>query len=387
MSSSGQRTGFAAEGAGGVAARQPPKRPSLSYWQPSYRRDASVKLSGDNLPNQLAKGLGPIYLIAGDEILLANEAADAVRARAREDGFTERELHFVERGFDWAELRASSRTLSLFAERKIVELRMPSAAPGEQGAQVLIEMAEEAAPDTLILILTGKLDGRTQNAKWVTAIEKHGVVVQVWPVELARLPGWIRERLGRHGLQIDPNAAQVLAERTEGNLLAAHQEVEKLALLLPPGPVALETALEVVADSARYDVLQVGEAAMRGQAARALHILAGLQADGSEPPVVLWALNKDLQWLARAESLMRSGQGAEAAMNALYVWRPRQAAMKQALGRLDRERIAALLQDAEGCDRAIKGMGGHTGGPRPEPWLMLEALVARLAGIALARAA
>lgn len=346
-----------------------------------------MKLSGDHLPAQLAKGLSPIYLISGDEILLANEAADAVRVRARSQGFTERELHFVERGFDWAELRAASRTMSLFSERKIVELRMPSAAPGEAGTKVLVEMAEERAPDTLILVLTGKLDGRTQNARWVSAIEKHGAFVQVWPVELPRLPAWIRERLSRHGLQIETNAAQVLAERTEGNLLAAHQEIEKLALLLPPGPVSLETALDVVADSARYDVLQLGEAAMRGQAGRALHILDGLHADGSEPPVALWAVNKDLQWLARAEALMQTGQSAENAMNAIYVWRPRQAAMKQALARLTRDEIAALLVDAEACDRAIKGMGSHAGAPRLDPWLALQALVARLAGVRLARAA
>ena len=158
---------------------------------------ASVKVSSDQLTNHLAKALSPIYLIAGDEILLANEAADAVRAKARKEGFTERELHFVERGFDWAELRAASRTLSLFAERKIVELRMPSGAPGEHGAEVLIEMAEERSPDTLVLVLTGKLDGRTQNARWVSAIEKHGAFVQVWPVELPRLSAWIRERLDR----------------------------------------------------------------------------------------------------------------------------------------------------------------------------------------------
>jgi DNA polymerase-3 subunit delta len=346
-----------------------------------------VKLSGDHLPAQLAKGLSPIYLIAGDEVLLVNEAADAVRARARKEGFTERELHFIERGFDWAELRAASRTLSLFSERKIVELRMPSAAPGDAGTRVLVEMAEERSPDTLILVITGKLDGRTQNARWVSAIEKHGAFVQVWPVELPRLPAWIRDRLSRHGLQVDASVAQVLAERTEGNLLAAHQEIEKLALLLPPGPVSLETAIDVVADSARYDVLQLGEAAMRGQAARALHILNSLHAEGSEPPVVLWAINKDLQWLARAEALMRSGQSAEAAMNAIYVWRPRQAAMKAALGRLKRADIEALLLDAELCDRAIKGLGTHAGAPRIDPWMALEALVARFAGVRLARAA
>jgi DNA polymerase-3 subunit delta len=207
------------------------------------------------------------------------------------------------------------------------------------------------------------------------------VVVQLWPIELARLPAWIRERLGRHKLQADAGAAALLAERVEGNLLAAHQEVEKLALLLPPGRVTEETVMEAVADSARFDVLQLGEAAMRGQTARALRILEGLHGEDFEPTLVLWALNKDLQWIARAQHLMRRGQNAEGAMNALYVWRPRQAAMKQALMRLKPAAVRAMLLDAERADRAIKGV------VRSDPWIEFEALVARLSGARLARAA
>ena len=337
-----------------------------------------MKISGDNLTGALARQLARIYLVSGDEPLLVNEAADAIRAKARSQGFTERDLNVVERSFDWEALHSGSRALSLFAERRIIEIRMTNPTPGEEGVKVIVELAESGSPDNLVLIITGKLDGRTQNARWVSAIDKHGVLVQIWPIERPRLPAWIRERLNRHGLQADQAAAMLLAERIEGNLLAAHQEVEKLALLLPPGPVTAETVFDAVADSARFDVLQLGDAAMRGQVARAVRILDGLRGEGVELPIVLWAINKDLQWIARAQHLMRNGQTADAAMNAIYVWRPRQPAMKVALGRLKAAHVRALLLDAERADRAIKGV------LRTDPWLEFERLVARLAGVKLA---
>ena len=340
-----------------------------------------MKISGDNLASSLARGLGPVYMVSGDEPLLVNDAADAIRARARADGFTEREIHTVERGFDWNSLLADSRAMSLFAQRKIIEIRMTNPTPGEQGGAAIVELTQQPSPDNLVLVITGKLDGRTQNSKWVQAIEKHGTLVQVWPIDLARLPNWIRERLGRHGLQADPAAASLLAERVEGNLLAAHNEVEKLALLLPRGSVTAQTVLDAVADSARFDVLQLGEAAMRGQAARAVRILDGLHGEGIDATLVLWAVNKDLQWIARAQHLMRNGHNADSAMNSIYVWRPRQAAMKMALQRLKTQAVQDLLLDAARVDQAIKGV------LRTDAWVELEALVARLAGVRMARAA
>jgi DNA polymerase-3 subunit delta len=340
-----------------------------------------VKISGDNLSSSLARQLQTIYLVSGDEPLLVNEAADAIRATARGQGFVERELHVIERGFDWQGLIAGSRSMSLFAERKIVEIRMANAAPGEQGADAIVELAEQSSPDTLVLIIAAKLDGRAQSSRWVSAVEKRGVLVQVWPIDLPRLPAWIRERLGRHKLQADAAAASLLAERVEGNLLAAHQEIEKLALLLPPGPITVDTVVDAVADSARFDVLQLGEAAMRGQTARALRILEGLHGEDVEPTLVLWAVNKDLQWIARARNLMRRGQSAESAMNTLYVWRPRQAAMGQALTRTNGHTLRNLLLDAERVDRTIKGV------EKGDPWLALERLVARLAGVKVATVA
>lgn len=338
-----------------------------------------MKIPGDSLASTLARGLAPVYLISGDEPLLVNEAADAVRARARAEGFTERDLHVVERGFDWNGLLADSRALSLFAQRKIVEIRMEKPTPGDEGGSAIVELAETPSTDNIVLVITGKMDGRVQNSKWVSAIERRGVVVQIWPLDLPKLPGWIRDRLGRHGLQADAAVAGLIAERVEGNLLAAHQEVEKLALLLPPGQLSTQTVLDSVADSARFGNLQLGEAAMRGQVARALRILEGLRGEGMELVLVLWAVNKDLQWLARVQHLMRNGQSADSAMNAIYVWRPRQAAMKQALARLRPGAVRGLLLDASRVDRAIKGA------LRVDPWVEMEGLVARFAGVRLAR--
>ncbi len=339
-----------------------------------------MKINGDNLASSLSRGLAPIYLVSGDDPLLVNEAADAIRARARAEGFTERDLHVVERGFDWDALIADSRAMSLFAQRKIIEIRMANPTPGDQGGTAIMELADNPSADNVVLVITGKMDGRVQNSKWVSAIDKRGTVVQIWPIDLQRLPAWIRERLGRHGLKADTEAAGLLAERVEGNLLAAHQEVEKLALLLPPGPVTTETVLDAVADSARFDNLQLGEAAMRGQTARALRILEGLRGEDTEIVLVLWAVNKDLQWMAQVQHLVMNGQNVDAAMNAVYVWRPRQAAMKQALSRLKPGAVRGLLLDASRVDRAIKGV------LRTDPWVEMESLVARLSGVRLARA-
>ncbi len=339
-----------------------------------------MKIAADNLAASLAKGLTSAYLIAGDDPLLTSEACDCIRARARGLGFTGREIHFVERGFDWRELAASTRSLSLFAERRIIEIRMPTGSPGE-GAETLIRLVEQPQHDLLVLIVTDKLDARALSTRWATAVERHGALVQIWPVELPRLPAWIAERLGRHGLKPEAGVAELIAERVEGNLLAAHQEVEKLALLHPEGTLSLDAVMDAVVDSARYDVLQLGEVAMRGQAARALRIFRGLRQEGIDLTLVLWGVNKDLQWLARVEYLVRGGQDPDAAMAAEHVWRPRQAAMRLALARFKGTAIAGLLTDAARVDRAIKGA------LRRDPWTEMEALVARLAGVRLARAA
>lgn len=339
-----------------------------------------MKATTNNLAALLNRNLPTICLISGDEPLLVGEACDLFRAKAKSQGYTERELHFVERGFDWDALQMGSRNLSLFAERKLIEIRLNGASPGD-GAATLIEFAEKPLADTVILVMSEKLDGKALNTKWASAIERNGVIVQAWPIELPKLPAWIRERLSRHKLEADAPTCALIAERVEGNLLAAHQEIEKLALLFPPGKLSSEAVDDAVADSARYDVLQLGVAAMSGQTARALRILDGLHGEGIDATLVLWGINKDIQWLARCAHHMRGGQSADGAMNAEYVWRPRQAAMKQALSRLKGPAIERLIVAAANVDKAIKGVR------RVDAWVELQALVAQLAGIVLHRAA
>lgn len=342
-----------------------------------------MKLNADQLPAQLKKSLPSICLITGDEPLLVGEACDQVRSAARERGFNERQVFFVERGFDWQELRAATQAMSLFAEQRLIEVRLAGASPGNEGSEVLCDIAAQGATDLLIMVVAEKLDARSLSTKWVTAIDKHGLLVQIWPVEIAQLPTWVDKRMQRAGLKTDAGVAALIAERVEGNLLAAQQEIDKLALLYvdspEQGPLTVEGAVEAVADSARYDVLQLGLAAMQGNAARALHILAGLKEEGIDAVLVLWGVNKDLQWLARVAYQVARGQSADSAMMAAGVWRPRQAAMKQALTRLKVPALRAMLVDAAQVDAAIKGA------IRRDPWVELRGLVARLAGVKLAR--
>lgn len=350
----------------------------VSWGPPSS--DLALKINAENLASHLNR-LPHIALVSGDDPLLVGEACDAIRAKARAQGFAEREIHFAERGFDWQALLMASKSMSLFAERKLIEIRLGGAKMDQEASAVVTELAANRTDDTIVLLIGDKLDGKQQSSKWVTSIEKEGWLVQVWPIDLARLPTWIRSRMTQRGLQADNEVATLIADRVEGNLLAAHQEIEKLALLHPNGKIDAATVLDAVADSARYDVLQVGLAAMSGQTARAIRILDGLRGEGIDATVILWGINKDLQWMVRVAHLMKAGQSADAAMNAEYVWRPRQAAMKTALARLKPVALHALLRDAALVDRGIKGVR------RTDAWLELQALVVRISGARLKRVA
>lgn len=342
------------------------------------RYDRFMKINPENLAAQLKKALPTICLITGDEPLLVGEACDQVRAAARERGFSERQVFFVERGFDWQELRAATQAMSLFAEQRLLEVRLAGASPGNEGSEVLCDIAAQNAADLLVMVVADKLDARSLSTKWASAIDKHGVLVQVWPVETAQLPAWVEKRMRRAGLTFDAGVAQLIAERVEGNLLAAQQEIDKLALL-HADTLTVDNVLAAVADSARYDVLQLGMAAMQGDAARALRVLDGLQEEGIDAVLVLWGVNKDLQWLARVAFSATKGQSVDSAMQSAGVWRPRQTAMKQALTRLKLPALRAMLVDAAQVDAAIKGVN------RRDPWVELRGLVARLAGVKLAR--
>jgi len=307
------------------------------------------------------------YLISGDEPLLSGEAADAVRARARGAGFTEREVHFLERGADWEDVRGSASNLSLFGARRIVEIRLLSGKPGAAGGAVLVSLLEANDRDTLFLILAPRLDRDAQSANWVRAAEAQGAWVQIWPVDADRLVPWLQARARRLGLDATPDALAILAERTEGNLLAAQQELEKLKLLAHEGQITADTVLTSVADSARFDVFQLGEAALSGDAERALHILAGLRAEGVEPTLILWALTKAIRDLWGA--LVTPGAARTRS------WPRQAAALESGSRRAARLSFRDLTLRASRADRMVKGR--LLGDPWDEMALLAAEICAR----------
>jgi DNA polymerase-3 subunit delta len=314
-----------------------------------------MRLRADDLEGHLKRGLLPIYLVSGDEPLQLNEATDALRAAARAQGYTEREVLQVETGFDWGALAAAGSNLSLFAERKLIELRLPSGKPGDAGAKALTAYATAPSPDNLLLISCGKLEKQQQSSKWFKALEAAGAVLQVWPVEPRALPGWIRQRLLSRGMQPTPEAAQLLAERVEGNMLAAAQEVEKLVLLHGTGALDGETVRTAVADSARYDVFELADAALGGDAARCARIVEGLRGEGEEPVLILWALVREVRTLALVAAEQAAGTPLDTLLQQQRVWDKRKPLYQAALKRHNLRRWRALLRRAARLDRVCKG--------------------------------
>jgi len=325
-----------------------------------------LKLSPDSLASQLAQRLLPAYLISGDEPLLSGEAADAVRAAARAAGFSEREVHFIERASDWEAVRASAANLSLFGARRVLEIRLGSAKPGVAGNAALAALLAPRDPDMLLLVLAPRLDRDAQNAEWVRALEAYGAWLPVWPVDATRLVAWLRGRARRQGLETDDAALELLAARTEGNLLAAQQELVKRTLLGEGGRVSAEAVRASVADSARFDVFQLGEAVLEGDAPRALRMLSGLRAEGTEPTLALWALSRALREVWQA----RDGEPRS--------WQRQAAALAQAVKRAPRLPFAQLTLRAVRADRMIKGrLTGNA-------WDELALLAAQMCGAATA---
>ena len=316
-----------------------------------------MQVRADQLESHLGRSLGGIYVIHGDEPLIALEAADAVRAAARARGFTDREVFEPGRSFDWSELAHSLASLSLFGGKKIVELRLPGGKPGAQGGEAIARYCERPSPDILFLVSLPRLDRMSQSSAWFGALSSAGVVVDVWPVERSRLPAWIAERLARQRQRAAREALEFLADRVEGNLLAAHQEVQKLALLAPEGELGLDTVREAVANVARYDAYAAGEALLGGNAARYLRIIDGLKSEGEAPTLVLWTLSEELFALARIQAGAAAGRPVDELMRENRVWGPRQRPMKAACGRVRPQAVQRALAHAAGIDRAIKGVG------------------------------
>ncbi len=327
-----------------------------------------MRLNADQLPAALARGLARVYLVSGDEPLLVAEACDAIRGAARQAGYADRAVFFIDRSFDWDQLRQAAQSLSLFADRRLFELRMPGGKP-DKGAAVLVDLATRPPPDVVCLVIAGKLDHKAGDSPWVRAFEQHGTWVRAWPVEAAALPAWLRARAAALGLEIDPDAAHLIVERVEGNLLAANQELEKLALLADGARIGAALVLRSVGESARYDVFQLGEAAAAGDAERALRVLSGLKSEGVEPTLILWALIRELRglWQARERGRLRSSERGSG-------WNLAATPSPRALSRLGRMPLARLLRQAHDTDRVIKGLAAG------DAWTALTGLAAALSG-------
>jgi len=311
-----------------------------------------------------------VYLVAGDEPLLVDEALEAVRAAARNKGFATRELHVADRSFRWAELEGAADNLSLFATRKIVELRMPSPRPGDAGSKSIAALAERDDPDRVLILGVGeKLDSAAQKAAWVKAIEKHGVIVEVWPIERNELPRWIQQRATAARLKLTPAAAQLLAERVEGNLLAADQEIKRLVLTAAGEEVDEAEVLESVANHSRFDVFALADAVLAGETARVFKILWGLRAEGVAPVLISWALSRDIGLLARLDYAVRHGDNLDGALLRQGVWRRRQTLVKQAMRRFKTRQLGLLLSRAAQVDASLKGVFPA------EPWSTLTDLL------------
>jgi len=315
-----------------------------------------MRIDSEDLPRHLSKGLGLLYVVHGEALLLAIEAADAIRTAAREAGYNEREVIIAEQHFKWAELRNSAQSMSLFASRKVIDLRIPSGKPGVEGAQALQEHCENLNADTLTLISLPQLDSAAMKSKWFTALEQHGTVINAAEISLAALPEWIAARMKKQGQSTDADTLAFLAQRVEGNLLAAFQEIQKLALLFPAGPLTFEQVKDSVMDVARYDVFKLSEAMLAGDAERYLRILDGLRAEGTATVLILWSVAEDIRTLAKVSRAMQQSGNIANALRDARVWGVRQKLVERAVRRFTPAFAERALRQAALIDKLIKGL-------------------------------
>ena len=323
-----------------------------------------TQISLSQLAAHLAKGLRPLYTLHGDEALLQQEALDAIRAAARAQGYTERSSFTVAGAhFDWSAVLAAGGSLSLFADRQIVEIRIPSGKPGKDGGAALQQIAQAAQGNdsVLTLVVLPRLDKATRTGAWFAALEAHGATVQIDPVERAQLPAWIAQRLAAQGQRVaageeGQRTLQFFADRVEGNLLAAHQEIQKLALLHPQGELAREQVEAAVLNVARYDVFKLSEAVLSGQVARTQRMLDGLQAEGEAEVLVHWALAEDIRALKRVKDAMNAGKPLPMALRENRIWGAKERLYQRLLPQASDAQLARLLQSAHVVDGIVKGL-------------------------------
>jgi DNA polymerase-3 subunit delta len=336
-----------------------------------------MQLKLDSLDGHLAKSLGQLYVLASDEHLLAQEAADKIRRAARAQGYTEREVLTVERTFKWGELLAANQSQSLFGDRKLIELRIPTGKPGKDGGAALQAYVKDLSPDTLTLITLPKLDWATAKTAWVTALQSAAVYIDIPLIERTALPNWIGVRLAAQRQSADRQGVDFIADRVEGNLLAAHQEIMKLGLLYPEGPLSFEQVHDAVLNVARYDVFKLSEAMLAGDPLRLVRMLEGLKGEGEALPLVLWAVAEEIRTLLKLHAGIDAGKPAGVLMKEMRIWGPREKLMPNALRRLSLPLLQAALQESAQIDKMVKGLRSkaHSG----DAWDALLQLTLKIA--------
>lgn len=337
-----------------------------------------MQLRPDQLDAQLAKGLKPVYTLHGDEPLLAQEAADAVRAAARAAGYTERKVFTVSGAhFDWSGLLGAAQAMSLFADRQLIEIRIPTGKPGKDGSEALQRYCEALSDDVVTLVSLPRLDRQQSSSAWFTALDGAGASVRIDPIERRALPQWIAQRLARQGQRVEDgedgqHTLSFFADRVEGNLLAAHQELQKLGLLYPAGTLSFEQVEAAVLNVARYDVFKLGEAVLAGQVGRALRMLDGLRAEGEATVLVHWTLAEDIRTLKRVHDAVAEGKPMPVALREQRVWGVKEKLVERAMPAFSDTALAHLVESAQICDGIVKGLK-HPQWPL-DPWEALKQL-------------
>ena len=314
-------------------------------------------LKGEQLAAHLERELRPLYVLYGDEPLLVLEAADAIRARARQQGYNEREVLTVLPQFDWGLLLAAGGNLSLFGDRKLIDLRIPTGKPGKEGSAALQQWCQNLSMDNLLLVTLPELDWREEKSAWFTALTNAGVALKLNAPPLNELPGWLVGRLRRQQQSADLESLKFIAERVEGNLLAAHQEIQKLALLYPPGQLSAAQIRDAVLNVARYDIDSLREALLSGDIARLTRTLDGLMQEGEAPPLILWAMSEEIRALTTIRLGVDAGRPIDPLLKDAKVWGPRAIPVKKAIQRLTSATLEEALRHAGRIDRLVKGIG------------------------------
>ncbi len=328
-----------------------------------------MKLHAEKLSSQLQNNLAPCYLVSGDEHLLVEEALDKIRSAAREQGFETRESFVALPNFNWSQLAAAASNRSLFADKRIIEVRLPTGKPGREGSAALCEFVDNLSPEFLLIVIAPRLNKSNKNSKWVKMLSASGDHLPIWDVDLRELPRWISTRMRDAGLKPDRDAVRMIADRVEGNLLAANQEIEKLRIILGEGAVTGEDVANAVANNSRYDVYKLIDAAVGGDAKRAMKILNGLRGEGVEPVMMTWALTQELRVLALLSDSVRNNVDLGAAMQKQRVWSNRQAMVRVCIGRHQHMELLRLLKAIGRADAAAKGQAAG------DPWHLCADIV------------